>query len=596
MAESQDGAKAPLRYGSGLIGWLVSGNWPAKVGGALLIVGIGALIRYALLHVEIPPESKLLSGGALSVALFIAAHWVRTRFHKRAIAIALAGAAFGTAYLTAYSAYAFFEYVNSSIGLSLLVAVSLAAGAYAVIRHSQSLTLLSMFGAFLAPAFALSQPSAGVVYGYYLALSQLSLIVVAIRGWRALIHLSFLFTLGGGVFFAWTTGFYSPEHFATMQPLLLALAAVHVAMPLVEQRAPLSQWMARFDLTYFITLPIVGAGLFALIAPTVNARATSWLWLGAIWLAAALAMQLLKLRGVARHLLVGVSLIGLGLFVKSPELPWFLIAQGVAVVTLLSGQKLRWARTQQDMAILFVLAFTGLFVADTLREHAVGLPFANRVVIQQLTSCVLLSIAWRVARRMQNPLAPFVGWLAFIGFANTIAAEFTRWQFASWPVILHIVCVLVALAMWSIAARREVAKSWIALLSVSIAFTAAWAAKDVNVIVATAMIVVAPLALVALSLRSNAHETDYANGNRLLAMMLSPVVAWLWSRPLGAEILATDQFSLVFAVATAMLSLACTHWAKQRAEGWIESAEQLFAVAIGAVLYFFTLFHIERGV
>jgi uncharacterized membrane protein len=54
---------------SGLLGWLTSGNWPAKVGAGLLIMGVGALLRYALLHIDIPPEYKLGSGIVLSAIL-----------------------------------------------------------------------------------------------------------------------------------------------------------------------------------------------------------------------------------------------------------------------------------------------------------------------------------------------------------------------------------------------------------------------------------------------------------------------------------------------------------------------------------------------
>ena len=48
----------------GLFTWLVSGNWPAKVGAGLLIIGIGALIRYFLLAVQLSPDIKIGSGIA----------------------------------------------------------------------------------------------------------------------------------------------------------------------------------------------------------------------------------------------------------------------------------------------------------------------------------------------------------------------------------------------------------------------------------------------------------------------------------------------------------------------------------------------------
>lgn len=61
-----DSTQPRLRQ-SGLFTWLVSGNWPAKVGAGLLIIGIGALIRYFLLTVALPSEIKIGSGIAASI-------------------------------------------------------------------------------------------------------------------------------------------------------------------------------------------------------------------------------------------------------------------------------------------------------------------------------------------------------------------------------------------------------------------------------------------------------------------------------------------------------------------------------------------------
>ena len=49
-----------------------------------------------------------------------------------------------------------------------------------------------------------------MIYRYYVAISLLVLAMVAVRGWRPLIHLSFLFTLAGSAFFAWTADYFSP--------------------------------------------------------------------------------------------------------------------------------------------------------------------------------------------------------------------------------------------------------------------------------------------------------------------------------------------------------------------------------------------------
>ena len=132
---------------------------------------------------------------------------------RRAISLALGGAAFGVAYLTAYSAFALFGYLPTMQGLGLLVLTAVGAGVFAVSRSALSLAVLSMVGAFMAPAFAVEDPGPGVVYGYYVAISALTLAMVAVRGWRPLIHLSFLFTLAGSAFFAWTAGYFRPGEF-----------------------------------------------------------------------------------------------------------------------------------------------------------------------------------------------------------------------------------------------------------------------------------------------------------------------------------------------------------------------------------------------
>ena len=51
---------------TGLFTWITSGNWPAKIGAALIIIGVGALLRFAALHLNVPPVSKLISGVAIA--------------------------------------------------------------------------------------------------------------------------------------------------------------------------------------------------------------------------------------------------------------------------------------------------------------------------------------------------------------------------------------------------------------------------------------------------------------------------------------------------------------------------------------------------
>src|SRR4051794_14914625 len=243
--EVDDRSSLRIQRPTGLITWITSGNWPAKVGGALVIVGVGALLRFALIEIDVPPVAKLVAGIVIAVGLGLGSILVGAGPARRAVSLALGGAAFGVAYLTAYSAFGLFNYLSNPAGLALLGITSVGAGVFAVTRGALSLAVLSMIGAFLAPAFAVNDPGPEVVYGYYAGASLLTLVMVAVRGWRPLIHLSFLFTLAGGVFFAWTSSYYTPQHSDVMLPMLLLLTAVHVAMPIFERSPPGALWIER---------------------------------------------------------------------------------------------------------------------------------------------------------------------------------------------------------------------------------------------------------------------------------------------------------------------------------------------------------------
>src|SRR6185503_12032313 len=127
------------RRPAGLLTWIASGNWPAKIGGGLIIIGVGALLRYAALNFDVPASLKLGVGIAAAALLGIGAQMLAGNPKRRAISLALGGAAFGVAYLTAYSAFAIFGYLPNLQGLGLLAITAVAAGVFAVTRSSLSL-------------------------------------------------------------------------------------------------------------------------------------------------------------------------------------------------------------------------------------------------------------------------------------------------------------------------------------------------------------------------------------------------------------------------------------------------------------------------
>jgi uncharacterized membrane protein len=595
FAIESGGELAPdLRRPAGLLTWLTRGNWPAKIGAVLVIVGLAALMRYSLIHIDIPPQLKLLTGIGTALALAFASTLVRGDGARRAVSLALGGAAFGVAYLTAYSAFALFGYLDSGLGLAFLAMTSAAAAVFAVRRSALSIALLSMIGAFLAPAFAIGDPGPAVVFGYYVAASLITLAMVSQSGWRALIHLSFLFTLAGGLFFTWTAGYYAPEHAAVMQPMLLLLAAVHVAMPLVERSSVAFRWIERLDFAYLITLPVLSTLAAVAIGPDRAGVSLTILALGATWLVAALLLRMLKRDGALAHLLIGALLLAIGSICRFRDLPWELIALAFAVASLAIAGRHTTRSRLHDVLVGTVLLLGAVHVLFSAPVQDTGGAFIG-LVVERLLGASLLVTAGVLCRRIRHPLDAVLllagaGWAVF-----AIGSELIRLHLATGAVLVHWLAVLTAALLWLGGARLHRTDRGVGVLVVAIILTAIWAAGSITEPAAWASLAAAPLALVALAFRPVADE-DPAAGVRTFAALSAPVVAIIWGWVAGfASTIHAPQFALLCGVLAACVVLLLGRAKPERCAEWFPQTSLVFGVALVAALLGATLVAIARS-
>lgn len=400
-----------------LLHWLTSGNWTAKAGAGLLIIGIGALIRYGILHSILPPETKLAAGMLGSSILGVASFLLRNNEKRRALCLALAGASLGVAYLTAYSAYAFFHYLTDNTAFCFLIMVSTIGCLLSLRVNAMSIAILSMLGAYIAPCFALNTPPVLMLYGYYFALSLLCLLMVWQKGWRPLIHLSFLFTLGGTLFFGWTDRYYNPQNFDMMLPILIGMTGLHVAMPIVEQS---KRHQNMFDRLYIWILAITTLALACMITPDMHVQGPCVLaLLAGIWALAALAVNALRQPGLTHYaaltIIFGVT--GLALYV--PELPW--IVMSVVAFTILLFVAPRWQVTRDRQEAICVM----LSIAAVL--HMSSTMFGSRFDLMAtwykllVAGCLLLAGYLGTQRKIS--LAALLGWMGGIWGGFTLLNE-----------------------------------------------------------------------------------------------------------------------------------------------------------------------------
>ena len=406
LVEGGFGSEEASLRPAGLLRWLVTGNWTAKFGALLLTIGTGALLRYLMLNVQLPPADKLMAGVAITAILGVLSGVLTANSHRRAISLALAGAALAVAYLTAYSAYGYFNYVASVQALGLLFVVAVAATVVAIVRRALSIAVLGMVGAYIAPAFALHAGDPLSVYGYYVAAATLTLIMVWLRGWRPLIHLSFLFTLAGAVFFAWTRNFYTPDHYAQMQPLLLILVAQHLAMPLVEGawpagRAVPAAWVRHFDEAYFLLLPLAASVLTVLIVPNIAREGVLGLsGLALLWLVAAGVQHLRFGQGALRFLAVAALLLMTAALIAANDVPVLLIAALVTCVLIIASSRLDLAEGSVVLVAVIALVASACYTLRALFASFVGTPLLNVPALENLLlGCALLGAGRELGRR-----------------------------------------------------------------------------------------------------------------------------------------------------------------------------------------------------
>jgi hypothetical protein len=585
---------------AGLLRWLASGNWPAKVGATLLLISTGALLRYLIVTTEFPPTWKL-GAGILAVAVLGGlSAYLHGNAKRRAIYLALGGAALGVAYLTAYSAYGFFSFISSIQALGLLFLVACAATVFALEARAQSIAILAMAGAFIAPAFALDSPGVLPVYGYYLLASLLVLLMVALRGWRPLIHLSFLFTLAGALFFGWTQKFYEPAYFSQMHPLLLGLVAIHLLMPLLEQRESSTQdaWLRRFDNSYFLLLPLVSALLMILLAPNDAVDgAIGLLELGVLWGLAAGIQRWRFGTGAGRYIAVALTLLFVAALLAFQDVPYFLMAASAACVLLAASRMLRLSDGWSTALAVVALASSACYVMQSLLKPAVPPPFLNAAYLCHVILGVSLLLAAYGSRVHQSRtftsvyLVFAIAWLVIASVRELIILDLDYL-----PQLAYLI-VLAGSAVYAVVTiRRPASMAITLLLGFAMYLSGVFCARLLSTPALFAAVAAGQLVFLGLAHAAGRHlkadgEAIAGITRSLLPILMLPLVG-----AYSAEIRAPHlTVVMTFLVSSALLASLHAQLTMPKGSFWPNTLSPVGFVVFGLWLFYQTLFHIDRS-
>ncbi len=183
----------------------LGGNWLVRIGIFALILGVGFFLQHAFSNNWINHQSQIATGILISFVLIFFGDFFSKRYPI--YSFALSGGGVAVLYLTIFIGSTVYEIINSPyISMLMLVLTSAISVRLSFLRSSQTLAVLGLIGALLAPlliydsqilsevsGITFSEPEDSNLLVYYLFVISLSVLVISFfKDWRFFRILSIL--------------------------------------------------------------------------------------------------------------------------------------------------------------------------------------------------------------------------------------------------------------------------------------------------------------------------------------------------------------------------------------------------------------------
>ena len=378
--------------------WLTTGNVPVKLGVIVSFFGVGFLLKYAVDNsvINIPIGMRYLFVAAASIVLLILG-W-RLRGKHRVYALSLQGGGVGILYLTIFAAFSLHDVLPAGFAFLLMVLLTIATGALAVVQEARALAILGVVGGFLAPVLISTGSGNHVaLFSYYLVLNGAVLGIAWHKAWRGLNIIGFVFTFGVGTL--WGSSSYTPEKFWTTEPFLVAYFVFYTAIAILFSLRQPPKLRGVIDGTLVFGTPAIAFALQSLLVDDTEYGLAISAAVVAVFYAL-LALWLFRTRRDRMQLLVQ-SFIALAVAFGTVAIPLALNDRWTSVSWALEGAALVWVGVRQNGLLAkltgTVLAFaSGIMFLDYGWSDGSGLPILNANVL----GGVLISIASLYSARL----------------------------------------------------------------------------------------------------------------------------------------------------------------------------------------------------
>jgi uncharacterized membrane protein len=363
--------------------WLLGGNTVVRVGLVVFFVGLALLLGYASEHYTLPVELRYIGVSAVAFVL-LGTGW-RLRLKKPSYALLLQGGGIAVLYLTTFAALRLHSYLMpTEMAFAILVALTAAAVALAVMQDAMGLACAAVLGGFAAPILVSTGGGNHVLLFSYFALLNVGIALIAwFKAWRVLNLIGFIGTFGVGI--AWGLQSYDSSKFASTEPFMIFFLLLYVLIGLLFARrklialsgnnekfsiSPWSEIKADYlDGTLTFGPPLIGFGLqCAVISHIEFGMAFSAFVLGLLYLVLAFC-----LRGRPAIRLMAQVYLALGVVFGTLAIPLALSAQWTSAAWALEGAGIYWIAHVQRRPLARAFSLSLILVATLLCLKEVSL-------------------------------------------------------------------------------------------------------------------------------------------------------------------------------------------------------------------------------
>jgi uncharacterized membrane protein len=182
-----------------------------KIGIAILVVGIGFGVKYAIDRDLLDPLTRIILGYLASAGLLITA--LRIKNNYEAFSAVLLSGAMASLYFVTYAAYDFYALIPQAMAFAMMVVFTVFTVLASLQYNLQVIAIIGLVGAYAVP-FLLSDGSGKVLvlFSYMLIINAGILFLSFIKNWKILYYTAFLLTWI--IFLSWYLAAYENEpHF-----------------------------------------------------------------------------------------------------------------------------------------------------------------------------------------------------------------------------------------------------------------------------------------------------------------------------------------------------------------------------------------------